>query len=86
MLWELQVDVSYSLVSLVIVVSLKRRKATAKFKAEDAQTPDIDPLVMRLLKYHLRWEIIESTAKGLPFIMGRVDTPTKVCYLDGALK
>ena len=52
-IWEFQVDILYTLVSLIVVVRFKRWKAAAKLKAKDAQAPDVDPTVMRLLHYHL---------------------------------
>ena len=85
MIRELQVNVSDSLVGFIIVACLEGREPTAKLKAKDAKTPDVDSPVMRLFQDHLRWQIVKGTTEGLSLVVRSVDTPTKVCYFYGTL-
>jgi hypothetical protein len=51
---ELEVNGPDSLVSLIVVWCFERREATAKFVTENAKTPNVNSLIVRLLHHHLR--------------------------------
>lgn len=69
MVWKLQVDLTDSLISFVIVLSLKWWKATAKLETQNAQAPDVDSLIVRLFDDHLGWQVIESATKCLSAVV-----------------
>ena len=82
---KLQVYGLDPLVGLVVVVRLEGREAAAKLETEDPETPNVNTLVVRLLHHHLRREVVQCAAKGLPAIVRRVDAPTEICNFDCTL-
>lgn len=68
-LWKLQVNFTDSLISFIIVLSLKWWKATTKLEAQNAQAPDVDSLIVWLFDDHLGWQVVESATECLPSVI-----------------
>lgn len=78
---ELQVNLFYSLVRRLVVLCLEWRISHYELVAEDAQTPNVDLVVVGLVVHHLRREVVQCATESLPPVVGRMDTPPKICNL-----
>lgn len=79
---ELEINGPDALIGLVVVWCFEGREAATELVAQDAKTPNVDALVVRLLHHHLWWKVVEGAAEGLPLISRRVDAPAKIGDLD----
>ena len=72
--------------SLMFVITFKRRSADNEFVGENAQAPDIDTFVVRSIFTvavdHLRREVVQSATHRVPAIGRRMYTPPEISQLD----
>ena len=84
-LGELQVYFLYSIIGCLVVLCLEGRVAHEELVAQDAQAPDVDFVVVGEVIDHLGGQVVKSAAEGLPPVIGGVDAPPEVSYLDSTL-
>ncbi len=82
---ELQVNPLDSVISGLVVFSFEGRVANKELITENAQTPDVHPVVMGQVIHHLRRQVVESPTQSLSPVVGSMDTPSEVSYFDGTL-
>lgn len=84
-LWELKRQLSYPIMSCSMGPCLKGRLADNELIGEDAQTPDVNRVIICLgvtMRDHLRRQVVKCATLRLPAIRGRMDRPAIVSKLD----
>lgn len=64
-------------------IRLKWRTSNKKLVEQHAQGPGIHLFIVFTSLYHLRWEVVQSTAESVTARSGCMYTPSKICNFDG---
>ena len=79
---KLHLPIDHGQFNLFCIVSLEGGKPMQKFIEQNAQSPDVDTMIILLALYHFWGHVLVGAAEGVSFGVNALSDPPEVTQLD----